>query len=92
MENKIYNDDVERIVNDAVKSRKAEKMKKMEKKRKNMFYSSIISACAGLIFALFGIVGWMDTGLAFILFFVFVMYATFRFGRWLENCKCWGWK
>ena len=91
MENKIYNDDVERVVNNGHENRRAKNMQKYEKRRKRMVHQAILFTIIGLVFALFGICKWLVGWLAFPLFFGFVMYATFCFGRFFECGKHRGW-
>lgn len=93
MENKkIYGDDVERVVNKAYKTKQATKMARVEKKRRKLIVNAITFATVGLVFALFGICNWLVGWIAFPLFFGFVVYATFCFGRFFENGKCLGWR
>jgi ABC-type siderophore export system fused ATPase/permease subunit len=87
MENKIYNDDVERVVNNGHERRKAKNMAKYEMRRKRTISNAILFGSVGVVFALFGIFGWLVSWIAFPLCFGFVMYATFLFGSWFEGGK-----
>lgn len=87
MENKIYNDDVERVVNNGHERRKAKNMARYEMRRKKLLLNTILFGSIGVVFALFGIFGWLVAYLAFPMFFGFVMYATFCFGSWFESGK-----
>ena len=90
MENKIYNDDVERVVNNGHENRRKKGMAKYEKRRKKIFYNSLTAALIGIAFALLGICGWLVAWIAFPLFCGFVICAAFLFGRFFENSKCRG--
>ena len=92
MENKIYNDDVERVVNNGHENRRKKGMAKYEKRRKKMFYNSLTFALIGILAALLGILEWLVPWMAVTLFFGFVFVASFLFGRFFENGKCRGWK
>ena len=87
MENKIYNDDVERVVNNGHESRRAKNVAKYEKCRKKIILNAILFGSVGVVFALFGIFNWLVDWLAFPIFFGFVICATFLFGRWFESGK-----
>ena len=94
MENKIYNDDVERIVNDP--ERQARIFEDRKKDRLEYQRKILANAIALLITALFcgllGCFGLAAPVLAFSAVAVCGLYAAFLFGRWFENGKCWGWK
>lgn len=94
MENKIYNDDVERIVNDPERqvAIKAFHYKRQAKQQRKMLIDGIVFAL--LCFPL-GVLYWM--GLVSVLVAAPLqvacsLYSAFRFGRWFENGKCCGWK
>lgn len=94
MEKNIYNDDVERIVNDP--ERKSAIKKRNEKRRiwkyKKMLVKAVALAGIGLIFGLFGCFGWISPFISIIICAFSGFYAAFLFGRWFENGKCNGWK
>jgi uncharacterized membrane protein (DUF485 family) len=93
MENKIYNDDVERIVNDperqeAINERYYNRQMHKQKKR---LADGCVYATFTVAFGLLGYVGWMASWLAFPIFAGCGLYAAFCFGRYFENGKIWGW-
>lgn len=94
MENKIYNDDVERIVNDPERQ-SAIKMRNIKRrmwKQKKMLVNAVLFSGVGLIFGLFGCFGWLAPVISIIICGFSGFYAAFLFGRWFENGKCWGWR
>ena len=93
MENKIYNDDVERIVNDPERQEaiaKSHHNRKMKKQRK-MLINACVYAVISLAFGLMGCVGCMTPWIALLVCSIGGMCSQFCFGRWFENGKCWGW-
>ena len=94
MENKIYNDDVERIVNDPERQEaiNAFHEKRQEKRQRKMLIVACVYASFALVFGLLGIVGWMFNWIAYPVCAACALYSAFRFGRWFENGKCRGWK
>ena len=93
MENKIYNDDVERIVNDTERQKaiNAFHEKRQAKRQRKMLIDAVVYASFSCVFGAFGVAGWTIPSLAFHLSAICGLYSTFRFGRWFENGKCWGW-
>ena len=93
MENKIYNDDVERIVNDPERqvAINAFYENRQEKRQRKMLIDACVYAAIALAFGMLGCVGWMTQWIAFPVFAICGLYSAFRFGRWFENGKCWGW-
>lgn len=95
MENKeiIYNDDVERIVNDPERQEaiNAFHEKRMAKRQRKMLIDAFVYLTFALAFGALGIVGWMFNWIAYPVCVVCALYSVFRFGRWFENGKCWGW-
>lgn len=94
MENKIYNDDVERIVNERKRREAINKFheKRKAKRQHKMLVDTCVYASITLAFGLMGCVGWMTPFISLLICVVGGMYSFFRFGRWFENGKCWGWK
>lgn len=93
MENKIYNDDVERIVNDPerqVKIFENHKKEKLEYQRK-ILANAIAFLIASLVCGLLSLFGWVAPVLALTAVSICGLYAAFLFGRWFENAKKWGW-
>lgn len=93
MENKeiIYNDDVEFMVNGKKNVYKAERESIFTEHNKKLIKNAIIYGSIGLLIALLGIFSLVQPWVAFVAFVGFSMYASFCFGRWFENGKCWGW-
>lgn len=94
MENKIYNDDVERIVNEPKRQAVIvdRYYKRMTKRQRKRLIDTVAYAAIALSFGLMGCVGWMNPYIAFLVCGIGGLYSAFRFGRWFENGKCWGWK
>lgn len=96
MENKeiIYNDDVERVVNESVHKEMfyGFYQNNNRKQRRKLAERAIVCAVFAIIFGLLGIWGVMAEWLAYSVLAVCAMYASFSFGRFLENGKCRGWK
>lgn len=93
MENKIYNDDVERIVNDPDRQSKIEEFhhERLVKKQRKMLLRSVANAILAIVFALLGIVGWLAPWIAYPMLAICGLAAAFNFGRWFENGKVYGW-
>ena len=93
MENKIYNDDVERIVNDPERQEaiNAFHEKRQARRQQKMFIDACVYFVLAASLGTLGIVGWMIDWIAFPLCAACGLYSSFRFGRWFENGKCWGW-
>lgn len=93
MENKIYNDDVERIVNEQKRRAaiNAFHENRIAKRQGKMLIDSCVYAAIALAFGLLGFVGWMTRWIALPVCGLIGLYSAFRFGRWFENGKCWGW-
>ena len=94
MENKIYNDDVERIVNNNVRRQtiSAAYNNRQEKRHKKMLIDACVYAGFAVAFALLGCFGWLTSYIAMLVFVLTGMYSAFCFGRWFENGKRQGWK
>ena len=95
MENKkIYNDDVERIVNDPERQEaiNAFHEKRMAKRQRKMIIDACVYAAIAFAFGSLSCVGWMISYIALPVCGICGLYSTFRFGRWFENGKCWGWR
>lgn len=94
MENKkIYNDDVERIVNDPKRKKaiNAFHEKKQAERQKKMYMDAVVYLTISLVAGMLGLFGWMTEWIAFPLCGVCGLYSAFCFGRFFENLKCWGW-
>lgn len=93
MENKIYNDDVERIVNDPERQGaiNAFHKKRMAMRQRRMLTDACVYSAFALAFGILGCVGWMAPYIASPVCSIVGLYSAFRFGRWFENGKCWGW-
>ena len=94
MENKkIYNEDVERIVNEPGRQEaiNAFHEKRMARRQKKMLVDGCVYATIALAFGLLGCVGWMFNWLAYPVCAACVLHSAFRFGRWFENGKVYGW-
>ena len=94
MENKIYNDDVERIVNDPERQEAihAFHQKRRSKSQRKMLIDTCVYATIALAFGLLGCVGCMKPWIALPVCLIGGIYSVFLFGRWFENGKCRGWK
>ncbi len=95
MENKkIYAEDIERIVNDPERQEaiNAFHEKRYARRQRKMLIDACVYLTFAVAFGLLGIVGWMFNWLAFPVCAACGLYSAFRFGRWFENGKCWGWK
>lgn len=94
MESKIYNDDVERIVNDPERQKaiNAFQEKLYAKRQRKMLTDAVIYAAIAFAFGLIGCVGWVTPYISLLVCGIGGMYSAFRFGRWFENGKCWGWR
>lgn len=97
MENKtITYDDVkewERIVNDPERQNaiNAFHENRQAKRQRKMLIDACVYAAIALSFGLLGCVGWMTPYIALPVCSICGLYSAFRFGRWFENGKCWGW-
>ena len=95
MENKnvIYNDDVERIVNDPERQNAIERKwtKRIEKRQNKIAIDAYVFLAFSLAFGLLGAIGWMIGLLAYPVSICCGMYAAFCFGRLIENGKAFGW-
>ena len=96
MENKeiIYNDDVEQIVNKAERQEaiNAFHEKRMAKRQRKMIIDACVYAAIAFAFGSLSCVGWLISYIALPVCGICGLYSTFRFGRWFENGKCWGWR
>lgn len=94
MENKIYKEDVERIVNAPERQEviNAFHHKRQAKRQRKMLIDACVYAAIALAFGSIGCVGWMFGWLAYPVCAACGICSAFRFGRWFENGKCWGWK
>lgn len=93
MENKIYNDDVERIVNDPdrVEAINNFHRKRHHQQQRKMLIDAVVCAVVALIFGLFGCVGFLAPWVSVIVTGIVGLYSSFLFGRFVENGKCYGW-
>ena len=94
MENKkIYNDDVERIVNDPerLEAINAFHNKRKAKRQRKMFTDGLILAFIAVVIGLLGIYGLLAVWVSFPAFSVCGLCSAFMFGRFFENGKTCGW-
>ena len=96
MENKntIYNDDVERIVNDPGRQEaiNAFHEKRIARRQRKMLMDGIIFAVLCLPLGVLYWTGLVSVWVTAPLQVACSLYSAFRFGRWFENGKCWGWR
>lgn len=104
MENQIYNDDVERIVNDperqeCIEAKENEKNeainrfhnKRMRKRQERFMRNAIAFVFVAIVFAVLGFCSLLHIWISAVLFGVFAMIGVFNFGRFFENGKMVGW-
>lgn len=95
MENKeiIYNEDVERIVNDHERQEAINAFyeKRQARRQRKMLMDACVYLAFAIAFGLLGYVGWMFNWLAYPVCGACGLYSAFQFGRWFENGKCRGW-
>jgi hypothetical protein len=93
MENKIYNDDVERIVNDPerVEAINAFHHKRQARKQRKILSDGVVYASIAIAFAVIGSLGWLTAWIANPVAAACALYSAFCFGRYFENGKRWGW-
>ena len=94
MENKIYNDDVERIVNDPKKKRISDVryFEKEERQQVRLIDKSLILTTIGVLFFVADALGIVASWLAQFGIAICFLSAMFWFGRYFENAKIKGWK
>lgn len=92
MENKIYGDDVERVVNKKHEIMEQRYDQRIARKQNKILQSSIFYAVMATLFLMIGILGWMATWIAIPVFSGCALYSAFTAGRFFENGKCWGFK
>ena len=93
MENKnIYNDDVERIVNDPERQKgiNAFHEKRQKRKQLKMLVDAVVYAAIAIAVGLLGCVGCMTAWIAFLVCAAGGLYSAFCFCRWVGNGKGWG--
>ena len=99
MENKIYNDDVERIVNDKCHESGLKACwqtpvefheKRNHKRQRKMAVDFGVYVSLTAAFALVGYFGFMAKWMAYPVAIACGLYAAFVIGRFLENRNCWG--
>ena len=87
MKNQIYNDDVERVVNDAERQNAILASKQNQKVKEQR--KILVGACKYAVFAIalasVGILGWLVAWIAFPAMAACSLYSAFCFGRWFEN-------
>lgn len=93
MENKIYNDDVERIVNDPERlaAINAFHRNRKAKRQRKMLFDAILFAAIALMFGVLGIYNLIVPWISLWAASAVGMYAAFLFGRFFENGKICGW-
>lgn len=94
MENKIYNDDVERIVNDPERQEAINAFyhNRIMNKQRKIFSGALLYAVLAVAFCALGYVGWFADWLAYPIASVCAVRSAFGFGRYCENTKVYGWK
>jgi hypothetical protein len=95
MENKkIYNDDVERIVNDPKKKRIADMryFEREERQQIRLINISLILTIIGVLLFAVGSLGIVASWLSQFGIAICFLSAMFWFGRYFENAKIKGWK
>lgn len=99
MENKIYNDDVERIVNEKGYEVGAKAYwqtpvefheKRNHKRQSKMAVDFGVYVSLAIAFAIIGFFGFMATWMAYPVAIACGLYAAFVLGRFVENRNCWG--
>ena len=94
MENKkIYNDDVERIVNDPERQAIIDDRyyKRQMHRQRKMLTTALVYAFFAAAFGALGLAEWMWVWIAYPVCAACGVWSAFNFGRWFENGKCWGW-
>ena len=95
MENKntIYNDDVERIVNDLERQEAIEAFHQKRKvnRQKKMLDKAIVLCGIAILFQVCGLFGLIVEWISLPVFAVSMACSAFCFGRWFENGKIYGW-
>lgn len=94
MENGNVNfEDVERIVNKKERQEAISRFyySQKEKIQKKMFRDALIFSVFGALFGLVGCFDFVAPWIAFPAFVICGLCAAFRFGKWTENVKHWGW-
>jgi hypothetical protein len=93
MENKIYNDDVERIVNDPERVEAINEFhrKRHAKRQRKMLVDALVYLTFSLAFILLGVFNFLNDWVAAAVYIVCGAYSMFCFGRFFENGKCLGW-
>lgn len=94
MENKVYNDDVERVVNESARAQMFDGFyeKREAKTQRKLLQTAIIYFLYAAAFFVGGSYGLIVDWLYVPVSMVFGAYACFSFGRFFENGKCMGWK
>lgn len=94
MGTKSYNEDVERIVNNIEHQAAicARRRRKRVAEQRKMLRSWILSACACVPVWFLYMAGMINSWVSIPVLAVLSLYASFRFGRWVENGKAFGWK
>ena len=94
MENKnVYNDDVERIVNEPERQEAISTFyeKRQERKQKKILNNACLKLVLAVVFGLLGVSGLFVSWFAFPVMSVFGLCSAFSFGRYFENGKVFGW-
>lgn len=60
-------------------------------RRKKLLGDAFLYAAFSVAFCAVGNLQWMVEWLAYPVAIVCSLWASFCFGRWFENGKCWGW-
>lgn len=90
---RIYNDDVEKMVNNPERQEaiNAFHEKRQARKQRKMLNTGILYAAFTIAFYVLGMVGWMFGWVAYPLCAICCFWSALNFGRWFENGKCLGW-
>ena len=93
MENKIYNDDVERIVNDPERLAAINAFHRnwKAKRQRKMLFDAILFVAIALMFGVLGVYNLIVPWISILVASAVGMYAAFLFGRFFENGKICGW-
>lgn len=94
MENKnaIYNDDVERVVNQKHEIIERRYDARIAHRQNKMLQTAVFYFVISIAFLAVGILNWMVKWIAFPICILCALYSAFSAGRFYENGKCWGFK
>ena len=92
MENKIYGDDVERVVNKKHEIMEKRYDARIAYRQNKMINTVVFYATMAIALLVIGLIGWIKMWLALPIVISCALYAAFSAGRFFENGKCWGFK